>query len=69
MAVLTCSPVDLFTCMFAAQLSEARGGGRGGAISPGQEEGGASHCQEALADAEEGKRERERERERGGRVI
>lgn len=36
--------------MFAAELSEAGSRGRGGAISPGQEEGGTFHCQEALTD-------------------
>lgn len=50
------------TCMFAAELSEAGSRGRGGAISPGQEEGGAFYCQEALTDTGERKGEGERER-------
>ena len=56
------------TCMFAAELSEAGSRGRGGAISPGQEEGGTFHCQEALTDTGERVRDK-RERWSGGRVL
>lgn len=40
------------TCVFVLPLADAGHRGRGGAISPRQEDGGALHSQEAVADAD-----------------
>lgn len=41
--------------MLAALLARVGGGGRGGAIPTGQEEGGTLHSQEALTDSAVGR--------------